>query len=167
MLKKIIIITVVLLLVAMAFMPMWTSHLAEQAFANPTLPASQDALKKAVQLKMHMFMFSQARPIAEKAIIIFPESKNLDFYIYSAAICGDKEGKPDVAIYWYDRFVKLFPKHEWTEQARNHLNKLEALHGPMDGKKKETKTTEKKDQKKKPKTKKTTPPPSFHESQKI
>ena len=128
MFKKIVIGLVVLILVGMAFLPTITSHMAESAFENPNIPANQKALKKAIQWKMYMFMYGQALPIAERAIILCPESDDLDFYIYSAAICADKERKSDVAIHWYGRFIELFPKeHDWYQQAKNHYNKLKAM----------------------------------------
>ncbi|OGV55818.1 MAG: hypothetical protein A2X49_11515 [Lentisphaerae bacterium GWF2_52_8] len=127
MFKKLLILIVVGGLVGMAFLQVITTNMAESAFASPDSPSSQDSLKNAIQWKMYMYMYSQARPIAERAIITFPESRNIDFYIYSAALCGDREKLPEVAIHWYERFVQLFPDHQWTRQAQNNLNKLKAL----------------------------------------
>lgn len=127
MFKKIIIIIIVIAVLALASIPMWTTKMAEEAFKNPSVPISSAAVQKAVKLKMYMYMYSDARKYAEKAIILFPESEYLHYFIYSAALCADKENNPDAAIYWYDRFIELFPNHDWTQQARNNRNKLKAM----------------------------------------
>lgn len=126
--KKIIILLVILAFVGMGFLPMWSTKMAENAFKNLKSRDTPRILKEAIRMKIRMFMYSDARPIAERAILYFPESDELDYFLYSAALCADKEHKPRVAMFWYSRFIDVFPEHEWTTQAANNYNKLKALH---------------------------------------
>ena len=125
--KKLFIAVIILIPVLISFLPVVASKMAEEAFNKPEDKHSPEALKKALQIDTSMFLHGIARPIAEKAVIYFPESSNMDYFVYTAAICSTRDGKPEAAQYWYQRFVDIYPRHPWTEQARNNLNKLKEL----------------------------------------
>ncbi len=127
MLKKLFIVAVVLAFIAMASFPMWTSRLAEDAFANPTRNISPEAVSKSIKSKMAIYLFEDAKQTAEKAIIYFPESDEMPFFIYNAAICSDKAGNKDAAAYWYGRFLEKYPKHQWSAQAQRALDLLKNM----------------------------------------
>lgn len=127
MIKKLLVLIVVVGFVGVACFPMWTSRMADEAFENPTAPISPEAVRKAIKAKMYIYLFEDAKQTAEKAIIYFPESKEMPFFIYNAAICSDKSGNKDAAIYWYQRFIENYPKHEWTDQARRALEILRGM----------------------------------------
>jgi hypothetical protein len=124
--KKFIII-IVLIIVVVALIPLILSKMASTAFENPDDPSSQKWLKKAITFERWLFLDGKARRNAEKAIIYFPESNYYDFYLYSAATCAQSCRDPEVAIYWYERFIERFPDHKWTSEAQTSLNKLKAL----------------------------------------
>jgi hypothetical protein len=67
--------------------------------------------------------------MSEKSVIYFPESRQIPFFVYNAALCAEKENKPFVAIYWYQMFIKNYPKHEWYNQAGHQLEVLKGLNG--------------------------------------
>jgi len=68
-----------------------------------------------------------AKAIAGEAEVPFFTISGSDF-IYNAAKCAEQEKQPEVAVYWYDKFLKKYPKHPWSKQAQNNLTKLKALH---------------------------------------
>ncbi len=125
--KKILIVLVVLIFAGIACLPLIANKMVEYAYKNPSEANSQDILRKAIELKIMMHMYASARPNLEKSIIWFPESKNIDYYIYKAGVCGEKEKKPDVAIHWFEKFIEIYPEHNWTTQAKNRVAKLKAL----------------------------------------
>jgi tetratricopeptide (TPR) repeat protein len=129
MFKKIVVLGLILLAGLIAFIPMWTSYLADEAFKKPEASTAQLNIKTAIEWKKKIFMFKQARDIAERAIITFPTSKSLDVYIYSAAICAENEKKYQIAIHWYKRFLEEFKEHKWRDQAQRRLTMLVELHG--------------------------------------
>jgi len=127
MFKKLLILVVVLAFVGMACFPLWTTKMADKAFENPTQKISPEAVKRSIQAKMYIYLFDDARKTAEKAVIYFPESEEMPFFIYNAAICSDRTGNKDAAIYWYGRFLKNYPKHEWANQAEKALDLLKNM----------------------------------------
>lgn len=129
--KKLLILIAIAGIVAIALIPIWSSKMAERAFENPNSKKSPEIIKKALLVKMRINEHKAARVLAEKAILYFPESSELPYFIYNAAICGEQEGMHDVAIFWYDQFIKRYPKHEWANQAQNNLNKLKGMHGTL------------------------------------
>lgn len=128
MLKKILILVVVLAIVAVASIPMWTSYIADSAFKKPELPDSPEMVDKAIQLKMYFYMYSDARKIAEKAIIYFPESSFAPGYVYKAGLCAEKDKEYEAAIIWYQKFLERYPKHSWATPTQNSLNKLKEMY---------------------------------------
>ncbi|MBN1863686.1 MAG: hypothetical protein JW808_02170 [Victivallales bacterium] len=127
MIKKILILLLVAAIVAVATIPIWTHRMAESAFENPGRQ-STEKIKQALLVKMRLHDHKGGRILAEKAVLYFPESSQLDYFVYNAAICGEQEGMYDVAIFWYDHFLARFPDHEWASQAKNKLNILKGLH---------------------------------------
>lgn len=125
--KKFLILLVILIIVGVATIPIWTKIMAERAFEHPGRQSTKK-IKQALLVQMRINDYKGARLIAEKAILYFPESKELSYFVYNAAVCGEQEGKHDVAIYWYQYFVDKFPKHEWTNQASNQLEILKGIH---------------------------------------
>lgn len=125
--KKIFIIIVILAIVGIATVPIWTKIMADRAFEKPG-KHSTEKIKQALLVQMRINDHKGARKIAEKAVIFFPESRELPYFVYNAAICGEQEGKPQVAIYWYQYFIDRFPDHEWYTQAKNKLNLLKGIH---------------------------------------
>jgi len=126
--KKLFILLAIVVVVAIALIPIWSSKMAQNAFENPNRKRSPKIIKKALLVKMRINEHKGARLLAEKAILYFPESKELPYFIYNAAISAEQEGKPGVAIYWYGIFIKKYPKHDWTIQADNKLKKLKGMH---------------------------------------
>lgn len=127
--KKIVIALLVLLAVCASFIPIVTSKMAEEAFNKPTEKSSQDALMKSIQIDMRLSWYGKALKTAEKAVIYFPESENIGYYIYTAAFCAEQENKNEVAVHWYNRFIKIFPKSPMAQDARNRIAKLKDLKG--------------------------------------
>lgn len=123
--KKLFILVLVLAAIAAGFIPLVTTKMAENAFSRPNDATAQKALKDAIFWKMRLYMFTDARRIAEKAIVWFPESENVDAYIYCAARCAERDGVPGAAIHWYKRFIEIFPEHPWTPDVRERFKKLE------------------------------------------
>jgi len=126
--KKILILIFILVIAGVATIPLWTSKMADKAFANLN-KNSPEIIKQSLLVKMRIGDYKSGRILAEKAILYFQESKELPYFVYNAAICGEQQGKPYVAIYWYNYFVKRFPKHEWNIQAEKKLKILEGMHG--------------------------------------
>ena len=127
MLKKLFILILILGIVALATIPLWTAKIAENAFNDPNDPEAPRKVKDAMLVKMRISRFRQARQLAEQAIIYFPESEEMPYFIYNAAKCANQEKEPYVAIFWYEKFLKKFPKHTWARQAQNNLTKLKEL----------------------------------------
>ena len=127
MFKKLLILVFVLVIVGMACIPLWTTMMAEKAFENPTQKMSPEAVRDSIKVKMYIYLFEDARKISEKAVIYFPESPEMPFFIYNAAICSDKIGNKDAAIYWYGRFLEDYPKHEWANQAQKALDLMKNM----------------------------------------
>ncbi len=128
MLKKLFILVFIVAIVGVASIPMWTSYVADSAFAKPDLPDAPEMADKAIRLKMYFYMYADARRIAEKAIIYFPESQFAPGYIYSAGLCAEKEKETDAAIHWYQCFLERYPKHSWAANTTNALEKLKGIH---------------------------------------
>ena len=126
--KKFLLFLLIVGLVALATIPLWTSKVAADAFKHPHDPKSPEKVKEALLVKIRIQRFKQARRMAEMAILYFPGSKEMPYFLYNAAKCAETEGKYNVAIYWYRKFIKHYPKHMWTQQAKNALNKLVDLH---------------------------------------
>ncbi len=127
MFKKVLILLVVAAIVGVATIPIWTHRMAEGAFDNPGRQ-STERIKQALLVKMKLHDYKGGRDFAERAILYFPESSELDYFIYNAAICGEQEGLYDVATHWYQEFVTRFPEHDWAIQAKNKLTVLKGLH---------------------------------------
>ena len=124
--KKIIIIVIILAAVVVGFIPVLTSMMASKAFEEPDSASAQDTLLTAISWKMRLYQYTEARRIAEKAIIWFPESPNIDSFIYKAASCAERDGVDSAAIFWYRRFLQVFPSHPWNENVKARLEKLGA-----------------------------------------
>ncbi len=114
--------------IAFASIPMWTSYIADSAFKKPELPDAPEMIDKAIRLKMYFYMYSDARKIAEKAVIYFPESTFTPGYMYSAGLCAEKEKNYDAAIIWYEKFLERYPKHSWAGATKNALEKLKGIY---------------------------------------
>ena len=132
MLKKLFILLIILAVIGLATIPMWTQKMAENAFNHPENPNSPRQIKEAMLVKIRIQRYEKARQLAEKAVIYFPESRELPDFIYNAAKCAEIEKKPYVAIFWYRMFLKKYPKHMWQKQAYNHLTKLKELYNVED-----------------------------------
>jgi outer membrane protein assembly factor BamD (BamD/ComL family) len=130
MFKKLFLIFVVVAIMAIAAIPMWTDKMAEDAFKNPEKQISSENVKQAIQTRMYIYMYPDAKKLAEKAIIYFPESKNLPYFVYIAARSSEKSNEYMAAIHWYGYFIELFPSHEWTAQVKNSYTKLKAMYAP-------------------------------------
>ena len=128
MFKKLLILIIILVVVALATIPLWTSKIAERAFENPNRKDSPGKVKDAMLVKVRIQRFEQARILAEKGVLYFPHSRELPYFIYNAAKCAEQERRPYVAVYWYDKFLKKYPKHMWSKQAQNSMTKLKELH---------------------------------------
>ncbi len=131
MFKKLFIILVIVAVMVIATIPLWTDKMAEDAFRNPEMQISPENVKRAIQTRMYIYMYPDARKLAEKAIIYFPESKNLPYFIYIAGMSSEKSNEHMAAIHWYGYFIELFPSHEWTAQVKNNYNKLKAMYAPQ------------------------------------
>ena len=129
MIKKLFILVLILAVVGAATFPLWTQKMADDAFAHPEKAGSSQRIKDALLLDIRLQRFKKARILAEKAIIYFPDSPEMPYFVYNAAKSADQERKPYVAIFWYNYFLKKFPKHQWAQQATNTLNKLKEMHG--------------------------------------
>ena len=127
--KKFLIFLLIVGLIGLASIPLWTARVEKDAFANPHDPESPEKVKDALLVKMRIQRFKNARLTAEKGVLFFPRCKEMPYFLYNAAKCADLEKKPKVAIYWYKKFIRRYPKHMWTSQAKNSLKKLEGLHG--------------------------------------
>ncbi|MFZ2656059.1 MAG: hypothetical protein WAX69_14100 [Victivallales bacterium] len=127
MIKKLLIVLIIGGIIGISTIPMWTAKMADDAFANPGLANSPQKIKDALKIRMYVYMYPDARKISEKAVLYFPEAKELPYFIYTAALSSEKSNNPHAAIYWYGYFIELFPRHEWAIQAQNNYNKLKAL----------------------------------------
>ena len=128
MFKKLFILLVILIVVALSTIPLWTQKLAENAFKHPGDPNSAIQIKEDMLVKIRIQRYEKARKLAEKAIIYFPESSELPYFVYNAAKCADIEKEPRVAVFWYSIFLHRFPKHVWAKQAKNSLTRLKELY---------------------------------------
>jgi hypothetical protein len=130
MFMKLFLILAVVAVMGIAAIPMWTDKMAEDAFKNPERQISPENVKQAIQTRMYIYMYPDARKLAEKAIIYFPESKNLPYFIYTAAMSSEKSNEYMAAAHWYGYFVELFPSHEWTAQAKSSHSRLKSMPAP-------------------------------------
>jgi hypothetical protein len=130
MFKKLFIIFVVGAVMAFAVIPLITDKMAENAFKEPEKQISPENVKKAIQTRMYIYMYPDARKLAEKAILYFPESKELPYFIYVAAMSSEKSNEHMAAIHWYGYFIDLFPSHEWTALAKSKYDSLKAKYAP-------------------------------------
>ncbi len=128
--KKLFLILAIVAIMFIAAIPMWTDKMAEDAFKNPERQISSENVKQAIQTRMYIYMYPDARKLAEKAILYFPESKNLPYFIYTAAMSSEKSNEYMAAIHWYGYFIELFPSHEWTAQVKNSLARLKSTPAP-------------------------------------
>lgn len=128
MFKKLVIIILIITVVALATIPLWTSNRADGAFANPNRKGSPGIVKDAMLVNIRIHRYEQARILAEKGVLYFPHSRELPYFIYNAGKCAEQERRPYVAVYWYDQFLKKYPKHMWSKQAQNSMTKLKELH---------------------------------------
>ncbi|GEM_PF-2418489 len=128
MFKKLLILLFVVLIVGFALIPPWTTKMAEDAFKDPDNKLSPAKVKKALKVKMYLYMFPEARKMSEKAVIYFPESEEFAYFIYTAALSSEKSNAPLAAMYWYNFFVQMYPKHELTAQAQSSYEKLKGIH---------------------------------------
>jgi len=129
MFKKLLILVLILVAVALACMPLLTTRMADQAFARPDDPMAGDMLHKAIRIKVFMLNYGEAGRLAEKGVVYFPESPHLPMFLFIAAKAAEKTGNPAAAIHWYTRFLELYPRHEWTDQAKGYLEKLKGMNG--------------------------------------
>ncbi len=127
MIKKTLVFLFVVAVVGVACLPWWTTHMADTVFQDFKDPMATKKIAKAMEWKMRLQMHSQAREIAEKAILYFPESDMFPWFIQKAAVCADKERKPRIALRWYRRFVEQFPKHEFAAEAKAKIERLRAV----------------------------------------
>jgi tetratricopeptide (TPR) repeat protein len=130
MFKKLLIVAIVLAFVGVSSIPMWTSRMADDAFKNPQRPISAEAVSKAIKTQMYIFLFEEARKTAEKGVIYFPESKEVPNYMYNAAMCAEKIGNMEAAIYWFSRFTENYPDHIWADQAKRTLDRAKNMNNP-------------------------------------
>ncbi len=126
--KKLLILLAVLLIAGAVTIPLWTKKMAEKAFENPSDPRAPMAAKEMMKMKMRIDDYAAALHIAEKGYIYFPENKeNLRFFAYNAAFSAKKLDNPELAIFWYELFLKEFPGDVWEEQAKVDLQRLKEL----------------------------------------
>ncbi len=127
--KKIIILIVILAFAAVVSVPFWSGKVAEKAFENIEDPRAPVVAVKAIKMKMRIDDFASAQSYAERAYIYFSDkTDNMPFFIYNAAVSAKKLNKPELAIFWYDRFLKECPRHEWEDQAKIDMQKLKEMH---------------------------------------
>lgn len=126
--KRGLFVLVLLLILGVAFLPWWTTSMAEKGLKNPKDPMSQTAVRKAVQIKMAIFLYPEAGRICEKALEVFGDSKHRPYFLYKAALCAEKQGNHKKAIELFTQFSKDYKAHAWFTQAIGHVKKLKALH---------------------------------------
>ena len=126
--KKFFVILFVIVLVGLGCLPWWTSRMAEQAFEDFTNPDSPKKVAKAIDFKMRLIMYTQARTVAEEFALYFPEDEGFPRILNKAALCGEKERKPLIALHWYRRLVELFPKHELAQDAKAKIERLKGIY---------------------------------------
>ncbi len=128
--KKLFILVVILILAGIVTIPLWTKKMAEKAFENIDDPRASTAAKEAIKMKMRIDDYASAQNYAEKAYIYFSDKgEDLPFFMYNAAVSAKKLDKPELAIFWYENFIRENPGHTWEEQAKVDLQKLKELHG--------------------------------------
>ena len=130
MLKKLFILLLIAGVVGVATFPLWMSKLTDEAFAHPERKNSAEKVKDSMLLKVKLQQYKEARKIAEKAIIYFPESEEFPYFLANAAKCAEEERRHDVAIFWYSKFLKQYPDHIWSKQIKNKLTRLKELYQP-------------------------------------
>ena len=105
-------------------------QLPETAFQNLDDPKSPTAVKEALKMKMRIDDYAAGRKIAEKGYIYFSDNQeNMPFYVYNAAVCGNKQNKPEIAIFWYEKFLAEYPGHMWEAQAKVDMQKIKEMNG--------------------------------------
>ena len=130
MFKKAFIALIVVTIIGVSAIPIWTERMAEEGFKNPEKSTSAENVQKAIKTRMYIYMYPEARKLSEKAVLYFPESRELPYFVYMAGLSSEKAKEYLAAIYWYGYFVDLFPKHEWTEMVRGNYDRLKGVYGP-------------------------------------
>ena len=122
--SKIFIGVLCLIVAAVSVIPGYLSYKASGAFLNVKDPEASDDVKNYLMMNMLLSINGTARETAEKAIIYFPESKNFDYFLLSAAKAAEKSQNTEAALHWYSRFAKDFPRHESCPAAREKILKI-------------------------------------------
>lgn len=122
--KKTVVFLLIIIVAAFSFFPLAASFMASSAFETDDSAQRDKYLFRAIKIYRDMYMFKYARNVAEKAIIYFPESKDMDYYLFSAAESAEKEGNRDAAIHWYMLFIEMYPRHQWSKKAMRTVNRL-------------------------------------------
>jgi len=128
MFKKLFILLIIAAIVGVAAYPILSKRQADKAFKDPS-KAKPRKIKEIIMVQKDFQNYKGAGQVAEKAVIYLPESRQIPFFVYNAALCAEKEGNAQSAIYWYKMFIDRFPKHEWFNQASHQLEVLKGLHG--------------------------------------
>jgi hypothetical protein len=125
--KKTFLLLLLGAVVILSAVPALMYHRAEEAFFNPKEPGADDNVKNYIMICMGSMLFKNARVSAERAVIYFPESKNMDYFLLCAGKCAEHEGKKEAAAYWYNKFVRDFPNHNERGAVTERLIKLKDL----------------------------------------
>lgn len=128
--RRALVLAAIIAIIGLATLPIWTGKLGQSALAHPKSPGSPAVVKRAIRVKMAIFMYDDALSFSEKALEVFPNSSERPYFMYVAALCAEKEEEPERAIQWFSRFVEEFPDHPWTLQAKGRLRKLQAMNEP-------------------------------------
>ena len=125
--KKLIVLTIILVLAGIVFMPEITSFSAKKAFEKDNIDKewAPKTAYNAAKMNLRFWRYRSARTMLEKAIDTFPEEEWVDDAHYQIGLCYEKIREPQAAIEWYQRFLKKYPRHEWESQAKKRIANIE------------------------------------------
>lgn len=128
MIKKLAILAVIGLFVAIGSLPQISVFMARKAFRaeNINRPWAPKIAYGAGKLNMRLWRYKAGGTILKKCLETWKDAEWAGNATFQLALCYEKQGKADKAIAQYKLFLKKYPKHQWAEQARKRISNIEA-----------------------------------------
>ena len=98
-----------------------------KGFANPDKPWGISAVYGGARFRMVMQNYGSAAVALQKALEVWPADPRCARGTYWVAFCHERSDQPEQAIEWYRRYLETYPAHEWSEQAKVRVEKLEGI----------------------------------------
>jgi tetratricopeptide (TPR) repeat protein len=101
---------------------------AAKGLENPGSTWGPWATASAARIRMVFGKYDDAARLWDQASRTWPDSPDHPKVLYRLAFCLEKQKEYGLAKATYEEYLRLYPKHLWSDQARRRLENMSGIH---------------------------------------